>query len=96
MDERRISPNDGKYKGLLVQSTDDVFTGSPNGTWKRTFIRNIAPYNVRLASWPTSHINPDDANVESSDYVFAVLKWIPACAGLAVVVSAILTLLLVY
>jgi len=43
-DDRYLSPYDGKIKRLVVQATDDIYDNTENGTWRRTFIRNISPF----------------------------------------------------
>lgn len=56
-DDRYISAWDGKISKLVVQAVDDVYDSTPNSTWRRTFVRNVAPYYLRLANWPFSHVD---------------------------------------
>lgn len=57
MDDRYISSTDGKVKKLVVQAVDDIYDNDTNSTWRRTFIRNMAPLYLRLANWPLSHVD---------------------------------------
>jgi hypothetical protein len=53
-DDRYLSPWDGKVKPLVVQATDDIYKNANSSTYGRTFIRNVSPYMLRIATWPTS------------------------------------------
>jgi hypothetical protein len=83
-----LSPSTGKIKSLVVQSVDDVLSNEGNGTWKRTYIRTIAPLPYRLAMWPFNHIDMRESSPESnSDVAKIVGKWFVASLALTVVVS---------
>lgn len=56
-DDRYISPIDGKVEDLMVQAADDIYDSNANCTWGRTFIRNVAPWYLRLADWPMNHVD---------------------------------------
>lgn len=56
-DDRYISPWDGKISKLVVQATDDIYDNCANSTWRRTFIRSVAPFHLRLANWPFNHVD---------------------------------------
>jgi hypothetical protein len=56
-DDRYISSFDGKVSKLVVQAVDDIYDNTMNSTWRRTFIRNIAPLYLRLADWPLNHVD---------------------------------------
>lgn len=87
-DCRYISPKDGKIKALVVQCVDDILTGEANGTWKRTYIRNVAPRFYRLALWPFSHVDMREGKLETQDdWIQLILKWIPTSTLLIVGVS---------
>jgi len=59
LDDRYISRTDGKVSKLVVQAVDDIYDNTTNCTWRRTFIRNIAPLYIRLADWPMNHVTFD-------------------------------------
>jgi hypothetical protein len=54
-----ISSWDGKVSKLVVQAVDDIYDNHTTSTYRRTFIRNIAPLYLRLANWPFNHVDPD-------------------------------------
>jgi hypothetical protein len=55
-DDRFLDPIDGAVKELVVQCVDRIYKGPRNSTYKRTFIRNVSPVTLRIASWPMSHL----------------------------------------
>jgi hypothetical protein len=87
-DCRYISTNDGKIRTLVVQCIDDILSGPGNGTWKRTYIRNVSPIFYRLAMWPLSHVDMREGTLETTgDWALVIAKWIPACLLLTIGVS---------
>lgn len=54
-----ISSWDGKVSKLVVQTVDEIYDEKLTSTYRRTFIRNIAPAYLRLANWPFNHVNPN-------------------------------------
>lgn len=87
-DSRYISPNDGKIKTLVVQCVDDILSGPGNGTWKRTYIRNVTQRAYKLAMWPFSHLDMREGSIETNeDWAFLIAKWIPTCVCMTIGVS---------
>jgi len=88
--ECTINPVDGKFQKLYVQATDKI-CGLPNGTWKRTIVRNAAPGFFRFASLPYKFVPRNRVNHVSRytwvDWVTVVLLWIPTVACLIFAVS---------
>jgi hypothetical protein len=80
-DDRYLDPVDGRVKELVVQCTDRVYRGPRNSTYKRTFIRNVAPITLRIASWPIGHL--DDERISKASKRWArfllVIKWPITC-----------------
>jgi len=76
-DDRYISCYDGKVKKLVVQTTDMIYDAPGNGTWRRTFIRNVAPWHLRLANWPMNHVDYLRGRTDG-DIPLIVVKWIAA------------------
>ncbi|CAN9386340.1 unnamed protein product [Alternaria alternata] len=76
-DDRYISSWDGQVSKLVVQAVDDIFENNTGSTYRRTFIRNIAPVYMRLANWPFKHIDFARLNgkIPSEDYPMLCLKW---------------------
>ena len=54
-----ISSWDGKVSKLVVQTVDEIYDQQLTSTYRRTFIRNIAPVYLRLANWPFNHVDPN-------------------------------------
>lgn len=47
---------------LVVQSVDGIYDNNTGSTYRRTFIRNVAPLFLRIANWPTNHIDYSQNN----------------------------------
>lgn len=61
-DDRYISSWDGKISKLVVQAVDEIYDNNTGSTYRRTFIRNVAPFYLRLANWPFNHVDPRKNN----------------------------------
>ncbi|KAL8832585.1 MAG: hypothetical protein Q9170_004829 [Blastenia crenularia] len=70
-DDRFINPKDGRPKALVVQAAEQVLAQSSGATWQRTAVQNKSPWMFRLSCWAFGDL--------------AIVKWIPACALLTVV-----------
>lgn len=84
-----ISPDNGRLETLYVQATDSICQMSatqPNCTWKRTPIRNVSPWFLRISNLPFSLIEPerrnDPSKYTSEDYATIVAMWIPTIIAL--------------
>lgn len=51
--DRYLHPMDGRLRKLIVASSDDIYEGPGTSTWRRTYVRNVAPWNVSIATWVT-------------------------------------------
>ncbi|KAH8646611.1 hypothetical protein BGZ60DRAFT_535595 [Tricladium varicosporioides] len=74
VDDRYLSPWDGHLAKLHVQATDGLYDSHGTTTWRRTYIRNVAPWNVRIATWPI------DSAIDAEswkDWAIVLLKFIP-------------------
>ncbi|KAF5022598.1 hypothetical protein F66182_5344 [Fusarium sp. NRRL 66182] len=49
--DRYLHHNDGYLRNLYVASTDAIYEGPGTSTWKRTYVRKVAPMKVRIATW---------------------------------------------
>lgn len=89
-DDRYISPYKGNPKELIVQAVDNIYDHSDSkGTWKRTFIRDISPWHLRLANWPESHILYADrtrGKLTGKQTLLKVARYIPTAIALITVV----------
>jgi hypothetical protein len=87
MKDYYLCPITAKLKTLVVSCTPTVNTHPKNGTWKRTKIRNVAPWGYRLALWPVNHVEmKDEKDITTEDKALIVAKWIPSALGLIVLV----------
>ncbi|KAB2099238.1 hypothetical protein AG0111_0g12567 [Alternaria gaisen] len=89
-DDRYISSWDGQVSKLVVQAVDDIFENNTGSTYRRTFIRNIAPVYLRLANWPFKHIDFARLNgkIPSEDYPMLCLKWFIASCMITIFISS--------
>jgi len=84
VDDRYIHPLDGHLAKLYVQATDQLYDSQGTTTWRRTYIRNVAPRNVRIATWPIDFsINPQSWK----DWGIILLRFIPSSFALTFFVS---------
>ena len=50
-DDRFLSWWDGRPRKLTVQTVDSLYETSGNTTYRRTNVRNISPWMLRIAFW---------------------------------------------
>lgn len=84
VDDRYLSPWDGHLAKLYIQATDGLYDSHGTTTWRRTYIRNVAPWNVRIATWPI------DSAIDAEswkDWGIVLLKFIPCSFLLTFFVS---------
>ncbi|KAF2878579.1 hypothetical protein BDV95DRAFT_624977 [Massariosphaeria phaeospora] len=88
-DDRYISAYDGKISKLVVQAVDDIYDNTTNSTWRRTFVRNIAPLYLRLANWPFNHVDysRNGGNPTSEDWPLIFVKWFFASVAISFVIG---------
>lgn len=79
-DDRYLDPLTGRVKELVVQCTDKVYRGTKNSTYKRTFIRNVAPIMPRIANWPSDKFEEDKSKSSKhwARFLFLV-RWPLTC-----------------
>ncbi|KAF2687741.1 hypothetical protein K458DRAFT_169482 [Lentithecium fluviatile CBS 122367] len=91
LDDRYISPYNGRTEELVVQTVDTIYNNSSSeGTWNRTFIRDISPWHLRLANWPESHIpyiERTEGQVTFWQNAFKAVKYVPAAIALVAVIA---------
>ena len=83
IEEDRFIHADRHLARMMVQCTDEVYEGPVNSTWRRTFIRNMAPYAIRVANWPINTAPIDSKHWSQKDWMIIVLKWPVSCIVLA-------------
>ncbi|KAF2274249.1 uncharacterized protein EI97DRAFT_460373 [Westerdykella ornata] len=87
-DDRYISSYDGKVSKLVVQAVDDIYDNTTNSTWRRTFVRNVSPFYLRLANWPVSHVDyARNGGPTSEDWPMIYVKWFFACIAISFVIG---------
>lgn len=83
-DDRYLSPFDGHLAKLHVQSTDELYQGQGNTTWRRTYVRSVATWVERLATWPIDFsVDPQSWK----DWGMVLLRFIPASLVLSLLAS---------
>ncbi|KAL6707094.1 hypothetical protein ACN47E_004846 [Coniothyrium glycines] len=89
-DDRYISSWDGKVSKLVVQAVDDIYDNNTGSTYRRTFIRNVAPVYIRLANWPFNHVDYSKNNGKptSEDYPMLCLKWFLTSCIITIFISS--------
>jgi hypothetical protein len=87
-DDRYIDPGSGRVNELIVQCTDRVYSGPNYSTYKRTFIRNVAPKTLRIANWPMNHLDYGPESEKSWELLLMVLKWPLTCCLLYTIVGS--------
>lgn len=85
-DDRYLRPSDGRAVDLIVQSTDDIYDGPTNSTWRRTYVRNISALIIRVAYWPMRNVPSDVGKWTRRDWTTVGLWWLPTCIALLLVV----------
>jgi hypothetical protein len=69
---------------MYVACVDDIYEGPGTSTWKRTYVRKVAPLKVRIATWIID-FSYDPQSWE--DWGIMVLRTFPAALAMALVVS---------
>lgn len=93
-----IDPSTGKIEKLYVQaplSLCRLSATAPNATWKRTPIRNVSSFVLRIANLPYRFIpgerRADVSKFTGDDWVLLVIMWIPTVVIFLFVVSTLPT-----
>jgi hypothetical protein len=79
MDDRYLSPYNGHLAKMHVQATDQLYDGQGTTTWRRTYIRSVAPMSNRIATWPIDFVVDPQS---WKDWGIILLKFIPASFAL--------------
>lgn len=85
-DDRYLDPKDGKINSVVVQTSDNVYDGSLNSTWKRTYVRNVSSTIVRVAQWPFKKVPKEKEKWTKQEWTVVGLWWLPTCISLLLVV----------
>ncbi|RSM04825.1 hypothetical protein CDV31_009852 [Fusarium ambrosium] len=80
--DRYLHHNDGYLRNMYVAATDDIYEGPGTSTWKRTYVRKVAPMKVRIATWVID-FSYDPQSWE--DWGIMVLRALPAAIAMALV-----------
>jgi hypothetical protein len=72
---------------MYVACVDAIYEGPGTSTWKRTYVRKVAPMKVRIATWIID-FSYDPKSWE--DWGIMVLRTFPAAIAMALVVSCML------
>ncbi|KAJ4186295.1 hypothetical protein NW759_016951 [Fusarium solani] len=77
-----LDHNDGYLLDMCVAATDNIFEGPGTSTWKRTYVRKVAPMKVRIATWVIDFAY-DPQSWE--DWGIMLLRALPAAIAMALV-----------
>lgn len=84
-----LSPFDGHLAKLFVQCSQEIYSNDQSGsaTWRRTFIRNMSPFMLRVSNFVLNSVPEDDREMTGSEIAHIWLWWVPCCCLLFVLVS---------
>jgi len=51
-EDRYLDPLNGRLRELFVQTVDEKYDEPNDTSWRRTYIRNVSPWIIRMAYWP--------------------------------------------
>ena len=86
VNDKFLNPYDGRLCDLTVQCSREVFESASGARWFRKSLGNGSPWVIRLSNWAMSRDHGSEDNVRT-DCRVALQRWIPACLGLAILVS---------
>ena len=86
VNDKFLNPYDCRLCDLTVQCSREVFESTSEARWYRKPLRNASPWVIRLSNWAMSRDHGSEDNVGTDRWV-AILRWIPACLGLAFLVN---------
>lgn len=61
LEDRYLHHTNGCLRKLIVACTDELFEDNDSTTWRRTYLRNVAPMKVRIASWVTDYCHDPES-----------------------------------
>lgn len=82
-----LSPTDCHLAKLMVQCSQEVFDANPNSTWRRTFVRDVSPWLLRVANWVLRSIPNEDRPMTTEEISTVAAKWLPANIAILFLVS---------
>lgn len=91
--DKFLNPYDGRLCDLVVQGSKEVLESNSGARWFRKGLKNGSSWIYRLSNWAMSrdHGSKDTVGTDvGTDVGVAIIRWIPACLALAVVVSSII------
>lgn len=87
IEDDRFIARDRHIERMMVQSSDDIWDGPRNSTWRRTFVRNMAPWSIRIANWPLNTTPIGAEHWSPEDWTWIIVKWPVSCFLLVFTVS---------
>lgn len=85
-DDRYLNPDDARATTLVVQTTNPIYDGALNSSWRRTYVRNVSSLIVRVARWPFQNVPDDHEKWVQKDWITVGLWWLPTCCTLLIIV----------
>ncbi|KAI0198083.1 hypothetical protein F4808DRAFT_452187 [Astrocystis sublimbata] len=80
LEDRYPHHENGELRKLIVSCTDELLEGEDSTTWRRTYLRNVAPMKVRIATWVVE-CRRDPRSWE--DWLILRLRYIPASIAMS-------------
>jgi hypothetical protein len=77
-EDRYLSPYDGHLAKLVVQAVDEVYDAPAQSTWRRTFVRNVSSFMLRVANWAVNSVPSDSSQWSFEDWLKVIGKWLGA------------------
>jgi hypothetical protein len=84
--DRYLHHSDGSLRNLIVACTDQIYEAPGTSTWRRTYVRNVAPMKVRAATWVVDFMHDPES---WPDYAIILLRTIPAALCMQLFVSGL-------
>jgi hypothetical protein len=85
MSDRYLHHQTGYLRNLIVQAVDEIFEAPGTSTWQRTYVRQVSPLKVRIATWVIDFTyDPESWN----DWGVMLLRAFPAAIAMSILVSS--------
>lgn len=68
---------------MYVACTDEIYEAEGSSTWKRTYLRKVAPMKIRIATWVIDFTYDPES---WQDWGVMMLRALPAAIAMALVV----------
>ncbi|KAH8895364.1 hypothetical protein GQ53DRAFT_855744 [Thozetella sp. PMI_491] len=80
-EDRYLHHHTGILRKLIVACTDEILERVGTSTWRRTYVRKVAPLKVRIETWVVDFCDEDDA-YGWEQWFMMLLRLLPASLAL--------------